>query len=191
MRTTLRALIAAAALATAPAFAEPYVLDKSHAHVKFSVDHLGFSETHGQFRAFDAEIDFDPENVEAASVRFVIEAASVDTFWEARDNHIRGADFFDAANHPQIVFVSTSVEPTGADTAKIRGDLTLRGVTREVVFDAKLNKIGPSPFDPSKTVAGFAISGEIDRTEFGITYAAPAVGVIVPFEVHLEMSPAS
>jgi len=192
MRQTLLSMVSAGALAlAAPALAEPYVLDKSHAHVKFSVDHLGFSETHGQFREFDAEIDFDPENVEAARVRFVIDAASVDTFWEARDEHIRGGDFFDVANHPEIVFESTSVEPTGADTAKIRGNLTLRGVTREVVLDAKLNKLGPSPFDPSKTVAGFRVSGEIDRTEFGMTYAAPAVGVIVPIEVHLEMSPAS
>ncbi len=183
--------LAAAATLAAPAFAEPYVLDKSHAHVKFSVDHLGFSLTHGQFREFDAEIDFDPENVEAAQVRFVIQAASVDTFWEARDQHIRGKDFFDVANHPEIVFESTKIVKTGEDTADITGDLTLRGETREITLDATLNKIGPSPFDPTKTVAGFAVTGEIDRTEFGITYAAPAVGVIIPVEIHLEMSPAS
>ncbi|MEL6219402.1 MAG: YceI family protein [Pseudomonadota bacterium] len=193
MPKPLRSLAAALALAVATAgsaVAEPYVLDKSHAHVKFSVDHLGFSLTHGQFREFDAEIDFDPEAVETSSVRFVIEAASVDTFWAKRDEHIRSKDFFDVENHPQITFASTAITPTGAETADITGNLTIRGVTQEVTLAATLNKLGPSPFNPEKTVAGFAVTGEIDRTTFGITYAAPAVGTIIPVEIHLEMSPA-
>ena len=192
MRRSILPLAAALALGLAgPAAAEPYVLDKSHAHVMFSVDHLGFSNVHGQFREFDAEIDFDPDAVEDASVRFVIEAASVDTLWQKRDDHIRGADFFDVENHPQIVFESTSVRKTGDETAEVTGNLTLRGVTREVTLEARLNKIGPSPFDASRMIAGFTVSGEIDRTEFGITYAAPAVGAIIPIEVQLETSPAS
>ena len=188
-RSALLAALLAAGLA-APALAEPHVLDKSHAHVKFAVDHLGFSTVHGQFREFDAEIDFDPENVEAARVRFVIQAASVDTLWAKRDEHIRGADFFDVANHPEIVFESTSVRKTGDDTAEVTGTLTLRGVSREVTFEARLNKLGPSPFDASRTIAGFTIEGEIDRTEFGVSYAAPAIGAVIPIRVELEMSPA-
>lgn len=191
MRKFLLAVAAGAALGlSSPAIAEPYVLDKSHAHVTFSVDHLGFSTTKGQFREFDAEIDFDPENVEATKVRFVINAASVDTLWEARDNHIRGKDFFDVANHPEIVFESTKVVKTGGETADVTGNLTLRGETREVTLAAQLNKMGPSPFDPSKTIAGFVVTGEIDRTAFGVSYAAPAVGAIIPVVIHLEMSPA-
>jgi polyisoprenoid-binding protein YceI len=191
MRRSALPLAAALALGlAAPAAAEPYVLDKSHAHVMFSVDHLGFSEVHGQFRAFDAEIDFDPEAVEQTRVRFVIDAASVDTFWAKRDEHIRGEDFLDVSNHPEIVFASTSVEQIGEDTAEITGDLTIRGVTREVTLDARLNKLGPSPFDETRTVAGFSAEGEIDRTDFGITYAAPAVGAIIPIRIELEMSPA-
>ncbi|MEL7467922.1 MAG: YceI family protein [Pseudomonadota bacterium] len=188
----LSSLIVAAALALSPvaATAAPYVLDKSHAHVKFSVGHLGFSTTHGQFRSFDAEIDFDPGNVEATRVSFTIDAASVDTFWEARDKHIRGKDFFDVENHPQITFVSTSVVPTGTDSADVTGDLTLRGVTKPVTFQAKLNKLGPSPFNPNQTIAGFTVTGEIDRTEFGVSYAAPAVSAIVPIQLDMEMSPA-
>ncbi|MEM1162192.1 MAG: YceI family protein, partial [Pseudomonadota bacterium] len=105
--------IAAAALAvTLPfaAHAEPYAIDKSHAHVTFTVGHLGFSTTHGQFRKFDASVDFDPSSVEATKVSFTIDAASVDTFWEARDQHIRGKDFLDVENHPEITFVSTGVK---------------------------------------------------------------------------------
>ena len=188
----LSSLLLAATLAVAPmaASAAPYVLDKSHAHVKFEVGHLGFSTVHGQFRSFDAQIDFDPGNVEATKVSFQIDAASVDTFWEARDKHIRGKDFFDAENHPTITFVTTSVKPTGSDTADVTGDLTIRGVTKPITMQAKLNKIGPSPFNPSLTIAGFTVTGEIDRTEFGVSYAAPAVSAIIPIQLELEMSPA-
>ena len=191
MRKTALALAAVAGLALAgPAAAEPYLLDKSHAHVSFEVSHLGFSLTQGWFRVFDAEVDLDPENVEAAKVRFVIQADSVDTMWDARDKHIRSKDFLDVANHPEIVFVSTGVTKTGDETAEVTGELTIRGETREVTFEARLNKLGPSPFDPAKTVAGFTVSGEIDRTAFGINYAAPAVGAVVPIEVQMELSPA-
>ena len=191
MRLSAIALSAALSLAAlSPAAAAPYVLDKSHAHIKFSVDHLGFSTTHGQFRKFDAQINFDPDAVEETQVRFTIDAASVDTFWEARDEHLRKADFFDVENHPEIVFESTSVKPTGADTADVTGNLTIIGETREVTLQAKLNKMGPSPVAPDKTVAGFTITGEIDRTAFGMSYAAPAVGTVIPVQIDLEMSPA-
>jgi len=171
--------------------AEPWKLDKSHAHVTFEVGHLGFSTVHGQFREFDARIDFDPDNIEAATVEFTIQAASVDTLWEARDDHIRGKDFLHVEQHPEITFVSTSVEPTGAESAEITGNLTIRGVTREITLEAALNKIGPSPFDQSQTIAGFTVTGQIDRTLFGVNYAAPAVGAIMPIRIDLEMSPAS
>ncbi|MEM9108361.1 MAG: YceI family protein, partial [Pseudomonadota bacterium] len=141
MRFSHLALAAVLAVATPfTAAAEPYVLDKSHAHVKFEVGHLGFSTTHGQFRKFDADISFDSGNVEATKVTFTIDAASVDTLWDARDDHIRGADFLDVANHPEITFVSTKVAPTGTDTADITGDLTIRGVTQPITLQAKLNK---------------------------------------------------
>ena len=172
------------------ATAESYVLDRSHAHVTFTVDHLGYSMVHGQFREFDAEIDFDIENVEATNATFVIEAASIDTFWDARDRHIRSKDFLDVDNYPEITFVSTNVTQTGADTADITGDLTIRGTTHEVTFNGRLNKAGPSPFDPSKTIVGLTVEGEIDRTAFGVSYAAPAVGITIPIRIDLEMSPA-
>ncbi|MEM1382096.1 MAG: YceI family protein [Pseudomonadota bacterium] len=185
-------VLAATLVFAAPSLAlsNPYVLDRSHAHVTFEVDHLGFSTVHGQFREFDAQIEFDPENVESTKVRFVIEAASIDTLWEERDKHLRAADFFDVENHPQIVFESTSVKPTGGETAEVTGNLTMRGVTNEVTVLATLNKLGPSPFDPNRTVAGFTVSGDIDRTDFGMSYAAPAVSAIIPLRVDLEMSPA-
>lgn len=189
----LRSLILAATLATAPlaAFAAPWNIDKSHAVITFSVNHLGFSETRGVFEKYDATIDFDPENVEATQVEVVIDAASVNTFWPKRDDHIRNPDFFDTAQHPTITFKSTKVTKTGDDTATLDGEVTMLGVTKPVTFAAKLVKMGPHPFRPELMVAGMQITGEIDRTEFGMNKFAPAIGAVIPFTFDLEMSPAS
>jgi len=190
---TLRTIAFGAALALSPlaAFAAPWTVDEAHTQVTFSVEHLCFSDTNGIFREFDAEVDFDPEDIDATSVTFTIDAASIDTFWAARDEHIRGADFLDVENHPEIVFTSSDVEQTGEDTARVTGDLTIRGVTRPVTFDAVLRNIGPNPFNPDQTIAGFKLTGEIDRTEFGVDFGAPAIGTVIPVTIDLEMSPAS
>lgn len=188
----LAPLAASLALLAAPTLAaEPWTLDKSHAHVAFSADHLGFSMVQGQFREFDAEIMFDPENIEASSVSFTINAASVDTFWPERDQHIRSADFLNVEAHPTITFVSTAIEQTGENTATITGDLTIVGETREVTFEAVLNRIAPSPFQPDKTIAGFTVTGEIVRADFGVTYGGDAFAARVPVRIDLEISPAS
>ncbi len=183
------ALPALLAFAAVPAAAEPYALDKSHSSVSFSVDHLGFSVVHGVFRQFDADVDFDPDALEATTVSFTIAADSVETFWEARDKHIRSADFLDAETHPQITFVSKSVTLTSDQTAEVTGDVTIKGVTREETFEVKLNKFGPSPFNPEVTVAGFTVTGQLDRTAYGVDYAAPAVGGVIPIRLDFEMSP--
>lgn len=191
MRTNRIILAAILVIATAAtARAEPYVVDKSHAAVTFMADHLGFSVVHGVFRDFDAQIDFDPQAVERTRVRFVIRTASVETFWPARDADLRGPNFFDVERFPEMIFESTSVRPTGRDTAEITGNLTMRGVTRPITVQARLNKLGPSPFNPRLEIAGFTVTGQIRRTDFGINFAAPAVGVMIPIRVDLEMSPA-
>lgn len=190
---------AAAAVLAAPLFAaaalpvagEPYVIDKSHAAVTFRVSHLGFADTHGVFRNFDAEIDFNPDDIEAAKVSFTIDASSVDTFWEARDKHVRSADFLDVENHPEITFVSKEVRLVSATEAELVGEVTMKGVTNEETFTVVLNKMGPSPFNKDLTIAGFTVTGEIDRTNYGISYAAPAVGAVMPIRIDIEASPKS
>jgi polyisoprenoid-binding protein YceI len=189
----LASLIPAAALvlsAVAATAAEPWVLDKSHAHITFTADHLGFSAVHGQFRDFDADIRFDPEDIAATELTFTVQAASIDTFWADRDTHLRGADFLNVAAHPTITFTSTAVEKTGDNTATITGDLTMLGETRETTFEATLNKLGPSPFDPTKTIAGFTVTGEIARADWGMSYGGDAFAARIPIRVDLEMSPA-
>lgn len=182
------ALSAALAFGTiSTASAEPYELDKSHTAVTFTVDHLGFSMTHGFFTEFDAEIDYDPENPENSSVVFTIDAASVNTLWAKRDEHVRNKDFLNVEKHPEIVFKSKSIEMTGDDTAKLTGDLTILDQTHEEVFDVTLRKSAPSPFDKTKIVSGFSASAVIDRTKYGVSYAAPVVGVEIPVTVELEI----
>lgn len=185
----LPAVAAAVILAASPLAAAPWKIDKSHTSVGFSVDHLGFSLVNGVFRDFDAKIDFDPENMESASVRFTIDAATVETFWEERDNHIRGADFLDVKTYPEITFVSRSVRLTGPNTAEVVGDVTIKDVTREETFVATLRRIGPSPFNPEQEIAGLEVAGEIDRTKYGIGFGAPAIGAQMPIRVIAEISP--
>jgi polyisoprenoid-binding protein YceI len=188
----IAAFAVSAALLAAPALAtEPWVIDKSHAHVTFMADHLGFSMVHGQFREFDADIQFDPENIAATTLTVTIQADSIDTFWAKRDEHIRSADFLNVAEYPEITFVATSVEPTGENTATVTGDLTMIGETREVTFDAELVKIGPSPFNADKTIAGFVMEGEIRRADFGMTYGGDNFAAVIPVRVDVEISPAN
>lgn len=192
MRFAALAFAAAGLVAAAlPAAAEPYKLDKSHAAVTFTVGHLGFSNTHGYFKTFDAEIDFNVDSMETSSVNFTIDAASVDTMWEARDKHVKSKDFLDVEAHPTITFVSKKVVLTSAETATVTGDLTMIGQTHEETFDVRLNKFGPSPFNPDLKVAGFSVSGDIDRTKYGMGYGAPAIGASIALQIDLEMSPAN
>ncbi|QIE55402.1 YceI family protein [Pikeienuella piscinae] len=184
------AFAAALTLTAAPLAAAPWTIDKAHTAVAFSVDHLGFSLVNGVFREFDATVDFDPENMETASVSFTIRAASVDTFWEARDKHLRSGDFLDVEAHPEITFTSKQVRLTGPNTAEITGDVTIKGETREETFVATLRRIGPSPFNPDIQIAGLAIEGEIDRTEYGVDFGAPAIGATIPIRIDTEISPA-
>lgn len=178
-------------LLTGPAAeAEPYVLDESHAAVTFSVDHLGFSAVIGRFRHFDAQIDFDPEAVEQTRVRFVVDVASIDTNWDRRDEDLLGPNFFAVTRWPSIIFESTRVTPTGTDAAEVTGLLTIRDVTREVTLQAELNRLGTSPLT-GKPVAGFTVTGTIDRRDFGMGYAAPDIGAEVPVRIEIEMSPAA
>lgn len=171
---------------TALAAPQPYKLDKSHAFVTFTVSHFGFSDVHGLFQEFDADIMYDPDDVAASSVVLTIDAASVFTNWERRDNHIRNSDFLDVDFFPEIVFTSTRIESTGDTTAKLYGDLTMRDETHEEVFDITLTKVGEL-FD--NEVVGFRATGVVERTKYGMEFGAPGISAEVPVVVTLEMSP--
>lgn len=185
----LRSTVLVAALAMAPTHlsAQEWEVDPAHTNVAFTVNHLGFSDVKGIFRDFTADVSFDPASLEATEVTFTIDAASIDTLWPARDEHLRSGDFLDVAKHPEITFVSTAIETTGEDTATITGDLTLRGVTEPVTFEAVVNDIGPNPFVETQQIAGFTLTGEVDRTAFGIDFGAPVIGAVLPVTINVEL----
>lgn len=150
--------------------------DKTHSSVEFSVKHLGVSWVKGRFNDFNVNAEFEPANLEAGLVEAVIKASSIWTGNEGRDNHLRSADFFDAENHPDIVFKSSKIEKSGDDTYKIYGDLTMRGITKPAILEGRF--LGareiPSGEGKSETRAGISAKTTINRHDFGISWDAPA-----------------
>ncbi|MGP3697297.1 YceI family protein [Rhodobacter sp. NSM] len=180
-------LASALALAAPAAFAAPeaYVLDPSHSQIVFTYNHLGFSTGTGMFSGFEGEISFDQEDPAASSITVSFPVRSMLTGWEARFEHFMSADFFDAADDEMVTFTSTGIEVTGDQTAKITGDLTLNGVTKPVVLDAKLNQAGMHPME-NKPWAGFDATTTVKRSEFEVGKFAPFVSDEVQIRISIE-----
>ena len=181
----LAAALAATAAVPALAAPETYTLDSSHSQVVFTYDHLGFSTTTGMFSGFEGEIQFDPENPEASSVTVSMPVMSMFTGWEKRDAHFMSDDFFGASEDDMVTFTSTGIEVTGEDSALITGDLTMNGVTKEVVLDTKLNKMGEHPM-AKRPWAGFDATTTLVRSEFDLGKFAPFVGDEVELRISVE-----
>lgn len=208
---TIRPIAAASALvalAAAPALAEPvaYALDPAHSQIVFSWNHLGFSETTGMFSGFEGEILFDEEAPEASSVRVEFPVTLMFTGWEERDQHFMSPDFFNAvaeaspegaaasedeADSPAMVtFESTGIEVTGEDTALITGDLTMNGITQEVVLDTTLNNQGMHPMAQTPWM-GLDATTTVLRSDFGVGAFAPAVSDEIQIEISIEAGEAA
>ena len=182
-KTLLAAALAFAA--TGAAAAEKYVLDASHSQILFSYNHLGYSTTWGMFAGFEGEVMFDKENPAASSVSVSMPLKSMFTGWEERFNHLMSKDFFDAAEGEVVSFASTGIEVTGDSTAKISGDLTINGVTKPVVLDAKLNQAGEHPM-AKKPWAGFDATTTVLRSDFNVGNFAPFVSDEVQVQISIE-----
>ncbi|SEW03996.1 Polyisoprenoid-binding protein YceI [Cognatiyoonia koreensis] len=175
------------ALLAAPAVAAPeaYTLDSSHSQVVFSYNHLGYSTTYGVFAGFEGEIMFDQESPENSSVSVSMPTKSMFTGWEQRTEHFMSEDFFGATDEDMITFTSTSIEVTGEDTANITGDLTMNGITKSVVLDAKLNQAANHPM-LEKPWAGFDATTTLLRSDFEVGAFAPFVGDEVNVMISIE-----
>lgn len=167
-----------------------WTLDPTHSQVEFSVKHMMFTTVRGRFPAVEGTVELDEDNPNASSVRVDIEAASIDTQSEDRDEHLRSGDFLDVESHPKLTFRSKEirglvVEP-GADF-EIVGDLTIRGVTKEVTLDARFEGTGTDPWGGTR--AGFSASTKIDRRDFELTWnqALETGGVLVGHDVKIEL----
>ncbi len=187
MKKLASVILAATILASAPAQAavEKFVYDPAHTQVMFSVEHLGFSFSHGKFLKFSGGFEFDQEKPENSKVDATIETASINMDSTEWDNHLKNADFFNVEKFPNMTFKSTKIEKTGEKTGLMTGDLTLLGVTKPVTLNVTFNKAGVHPYSKSY-VAGFTATGTLKRSEFGMNYGLPGVGDDVSLNIQVE-----
>lgn len=182
------ALSAALALVTAPVFAAPttYELDAGHTQVVFTWNHFGFSNPTAQFGKIEGTLNFDPAAPTKATLSVTIPLASVNSNVAKLDEHLRDADYFDTAKYPNATFKSTKVEQgAAADKLTVTGDLTLHGVTRPLVLDVTINKVGKYPMRDAHA-AGFDATGTIKRSEFGIDKYVPNIGDDIKLRITTE-----
>jgi polyisoprenoid-binding protein YceI len=187
MKTRFAVLAAAVAVAS-PAFAgDTYQFDKAHTTVGFQVRHI-FTMLGGKFQEFAGTIKVDRAKPEASSVEFTINADSIFTNEPKRDAHLKSPDFFDVAKYPTITFKSTSVKPNGKDSWLVTGDLTMRGVTKQVTLPVSFLGEGKDPWGNEKM--GFETSTTLNRQDYGISWnkTLDQGGVLVGDEVKVQVS---
>ena len=163
-----------------------YTFDVAHTRLGFVARHAMITKVRGAFTEFDGRAHLDAENPAKSSAAITIKGESIDTRNEQRDAHLRSNDFLDLANHPEITFVSTAVEPLGDDTYKVTGDLTIRGVTKPVSFDLQYTGVAIDPFGNLRV--GFEGSTTINRKDWGVNWnaALEAGGFLVSEQITLE-----
>lgn len=163
-----------------------WVIDPTHSEVGFKVKHMMFTNVSGKFDAFNASAESDSDNFENARIRFSAQTASINTGNTDRDNHLRSGDFFDAGQFPELTFVSTSFHKKSGDNYVLEGDLTLHGVTRNIVLDVEYGGMMKDPWGNMK--AGFSVNGSFHRKDFGLTWnaALETGGVLVSDEVRVH-----
>lgn len=160
-----------------------YTLEPNHTQVGFSVLHMGFSFYTGRFSNASGDLTLDPKQQAASTVRVSVPIASVATTSAKLDDELKSADWLDAAKFPTMTFKSTTVSPDGQGRAKVMGDLTLHGVTKSVTLDARFIGSGVNPLD-KKYTAGFEITGDIKRSDFGVTKYVPLIGDTVHLSIN-------
>lgn len=167
------------------AAAERWEIDPMHTSVVFRVQHLGVSFVHGRFNEFSGEVTFDPtDTAKGASAAMVVQTASVDTAVPARDEHLRTADFFDVGSHPTMRFESTGWKKGRGDSYQLTGDLTLLGVTKEIVAPVEVR--GPVDGMEGEVRIGFSTKFTIKRSEFGMANSLGPIGDDVEITLELE-----
>ena len=183
----MKKLFILAALAILPLKAvigADYTVDPAHTYVSFAINHLGFSTMRGKFTEQSGSLQFDYA-AKKASVMIEINAASIDTAHAKRDAHLKSPDFLNAVENPTITFKSTSATWNGAKPATVTGDLTVLGVSKPVTLTITSMHCGPNPFNKKET-CGFDATGSINRTDFGVTYGAPAIGEVLDLQIEFE-----
>jgi polyisoprenoid-binding protein YceI len=162
-----------------------WTIDPVHSEIGFKVKHLVISTVSGKFTSFEGKLEASKEDFTDGKIIFSADVNSIHTGNEQRDGHLKSPDFFDAANHLKITFVSTSIEKKDDTNYKIKGTLTIKGITKPVVFDAEFGGIGKN--FQNQDVAGWELRSKLNRQDFGLTWSAvtEAGGIVVSDEVKL------
>ncbi len=166
--------------------AETLKIDADHSNVTFKVRHL-FTKVQGRFQKFEGSVDFDERNLAASKVSATIQAASVDTNVEARDKDLRSKRFFDVERYPTLTFASSAVTDTTGNKGKVRGTLTMHGVSKEVLLETEFLGKGKDPW--GNTRYGFHAETKVNRKDFGMAWneVVEAGGVLVGDEVEISL----
>jgi polyisoprenoid-binding protein YceI len=164
-----------------------YNVDPAHSRLGFIVRHLGFSKVRGSFEEFEGTIRMDADDLATLETEATIKTASISTNEEKRDAHLRSEDFFDAEKHPKLTFQSTDVHDVDGNSFKLKGDLTIRGVTKEVELLGEMLGEGPDPWGGTRV--GFEARTIINRKDFGLNWnvALEAGGFLVGEDVEIVL----
>ncbi|HQX48410.1 MAG TPA: YceI family protein [Planctomycetaceae bacterium] len=185
LRISLASIVALVVMPMHAVSADEFLLDDQHTSIVFATNHFGLSNTYGMFGKYAGKFIVDMANPETAKFQIVIDAASLDTKSEKRDEHLRGPDFFDVKQFPKITFLSTSVS-LGKDekSLKVTGNLTLHGETIEVTIPLTKTGEGKGPYGDERI--GFAGRFVVKRSEFGMTNMVPQIGDDVTVLISIE-----
>lgn len=166
--------------------AKTYQVDPAHSSLTFTVKHMMISKVKGEFKEFTVEANGQPDDLANARVNVTIKADSIDTNNSDRDTHLRSGDFFDADQHPDLIFESTSFQAKGGNEFALTGNLTIRGTTREETFEVEYEGSAKDPWGNMKHA--FTGDGTINREDYGLTWnqALEAGGVLVDKKVKFE-----
>ncbi|WP_418604568.1 YceI family protein [Hwangdonia sp.] len=161
-----------------------WAIDPAHSEITFKVKHLMISNVKGEFRTFQADID--GEDFTKSTISAYIDASSISTNNNDRDTHIKSPDFFEVEKYPEITFVSTSLKKVDDNAFELIGNLTIKGVTKEIKLDTEFGGFMKDPYGNEK--AGFSINGKLNRKDFGLNWnaALEAGGVMVGNEIKIN-----
>jgi polyisoprenoid-binding protein YceI len=167
------------------ATATTWKIDPAHSHVEFAVRHMMITNVKGRFTGVEGSVQLEDGNIEKAKVDVRIDAATIDTREPQRDAHLRSADFFDVETFPHITFTSTRITDRSGNEFKLVGDLTMHGVTREVVLDVTEEGRGKDPWGGERL--GFSATTKVKRSDFGLKWnqALETGGLLVSDDVKI------
>jgi polyisoprenoid-binding protein YceI len=161
-------------IAASPALTGTWAIDPVHSRVGFAVKHLGINTVRGRFDDFEGTLAV-TEDFSTATVTGVIEAASIDTRFAMRDEHLRSSEFFDVENHPKISFVSTAITPIGGARFELSGEITIRGITKTIALAGEAHGTATDQFGNERV--GLNVTGALKRSDFGMPYNETVAGI--------------